>query len=218
MHQFLLFQKSKKYLKIRALPLSVALAAIFASTSMANIVGSTYTGNTSTTGNTQISGFSGTFTDPANPGFCVGPPVACGSGSGVSGSFTFGQVSPTMDTITFAYFGSTAGAGPGSFSIDLGNFVTLDGETVTGVTYASGSLGGATSTGSFGGGAATFTYSTGSDYNAIGGNFVTFDVTTTAATPEPASVAWLLTAIGLVVGRKRLGRRNPPVELSPPTA
>jgi hypothetical protein len=73
-------------------------------------------------------------------------------GSGLSGLFSFAKVSPTLDTITFAYFGSTAGAGPGSFTIDLGHFVTLDdGEVITGVTFASGDLGGATTSVPFNG-------------------------------------------------------------------
>ena len=54
-----------------------------------------------------------TATDPANPGFCVGPPVACGTGSGVSGSFAFADVTPILSTITFTFFGSTSGAATG---------------------------------------------------------------------------------------------------------
>ena len=98
-------------MNIRALPLAAGLAVVFASTSMADIGGSTYDFTASATGNTAIGATNGTYTDPANPGFCVGPPVACGFGAGVSGSFSFADITPTMSTITFPFFGSTAGAG-----------------------------------------------------------------------------------------------------------
>src|SRR5262245_11994246 len=129
-----------KAMKIRASYIAAALSLAFCPVANATIVGSTYDFTTSVTGNTQISplGATGAHTDPANPGFCVGPPVACGAGSGVSGAFTFSTVSPTQDHIAFSFFGSTAGAGPGSFSLDLGHFVTKDGETITGVSLASG--------------------------------------------------------------------------------
>ena len=167
-------------MRMRASYIAAALSFAFGPVANATIVGSTYDFTTSVTGNTQISPLGGPtlHTDPANPGFCVGPPVACGAGSGVSGAFTFATVSPTLDTITFSFFGSTAGAGPGSFTIDLGHFVTKDGEVVTGASYASGNLGGATSNAIFNGTDASFIFATGADYNAIGGNFVTFDVNT----------------------------------------
>src|SRR3954451_17996724 len=110
-------------MRIRASYFAAALSFAFAPYANATIVGSTYDFSTSTTGNTQISRAPSAPTlhaDPANPAFCVGAPVACGAGSGVSGAFTFSTVSPTQDHIGFSFFGSTAGAGQAPFAIDLG--------------------------------------------------------------------------------------------------
>jgi hypothetical protein len=199
-------------MRIRPSYFAAALALGFAPNANSTIVGSTYNYTASATGNTQIGmTANGTFTDPANPGFCVGPPVGCNTGSGVSGSFAFATVTPTLDTITFTYFGSTSGAGPGSFAIDLGAFKTADGETVTGVTFASGSLGGATSSVTFNGTDAIFT-ETGGDYNAIGGTSVTFNVTTQPV-PAPSIGHGLLAFLalgGILFGAKFWQRsRNP---------
>ena len=83
-------------MRIRTSYLAAALSVAFAANANATIVGSTYDFTTSVSGNTQISplGGSTSHTDPANPGFCVGPPVACGAGAGVSGSFAFTQTAP----------------------------------------------------------------------------------------------------------------------------
>ena len=177
----------------RALQLSIALTLVFASTSLAEIQGSTYNYSASTTGSTEISLTSGTTTDPADPGFCVGPPESCGSGSGLSGSFAFHDVDATDAQITFVFFGSTAGA-DGQFSIDLGNFVTLDGSAITGITHDSGDIGGGFTGVTWNGTDAVFTSGNG-DFDAPGGRTVVFDVTETAASPEPASL--LLSGLGL---------------------
>ncbi len=187
-----------------------ALSLTFAAAANATIVGSTYDFSASNTGNTAIgASAAGTYTDPANAGICVGPPVDCANNAGLSGSFAFANVSPTQNTISFTFYGSTNGAGPGSFSFDLGNFQMTDGGSILGVSYASGALGGATSAVNWNGTAANFTFSTGSDYFGIGGNTVVFNVETTAATavPEPDSFFMLFGGIGLL-GLGLIARRK----------
>ena len=124
----------------------------------------------------------------------------------MSGSFAFAIINPTLDRITFTFFGSTSGAGPGTFVIALGNFATTDGSVVTNVTYNSGNLfEGDFSSVTFVGGTATFTGSTGGEFDAIGGHTVIFDVTVTPdAAPEPATLALLGSGlVGLAVRRSR---------------
>ncbi len=176
----------------RALQLSIALTLVFASTSLAEIAGATYTFSSSTTGGTALADTPGTYTDPGNAGFCLGTPTNCANNSGISGSYTFTNISPTDDHITFAFYGSTDPV-DGSFTINLTNFSTVDGSTITGVSWLNGNLGaGNFTTASLDGDGVTFTGTPNVDYYAIGGSFVTFDVTTS---PEPASL--LLSGLGL---------------------
>ena len=190
---------------IRAAYLAAVLSLAWIPVANATIIGSTYNFSTSATGSTQISGPATVATDPANPGFCVGPPLGCAGGQGVSGSFAFGHVSPALETITFTFFGSSNNA-PGSFTINLGNFITVDNEVITGITYASGNLitGNFTQV-TFNGTNAAFTGTTASSYNAIGGASVVFNVAVTNA-PEPSTlllVGSALLGFGLMMGRRR---------------
>ena len=189
----------------RTLFLGAAMTLVFAGNASATILGATYNFMTSTTGAVQISPSGGptSHTDPANPGFCVGPPVACATGSGVSGSFAFSNVGPNLDRIAFTFFGSTNPV-LGTFSIQLGNFSTVDGEVITGVTYNAGNF----ATGDFSsvtwdGVKAIFTGSTANGFNAIGGRTVTFNVATREA-PEPATLLLFgLGALGAGAYRRR---------------
>jgi hypothetical protein len=99
--------------------------------------------------------------------------------------------------VTFQFFGSTAGAGPGSFTINLSGFTGI-----LGVSLASGGLGGATITDSSTSSSLSFTFTTPGDFNAVGGNTVVFNV----VTPEPSSVVLLSTFLAgaVFLGRRRL--------------
>ena len=177
---------------------AAVLAVAGASPAMADLKDVTYHFSVSSTGSTEISGVAGTYTDPSNPGFCVGPPLDCSGGSGMSGAFTFSDVTSTLSRITFTFFGSTAGAGPGTFAIDLSDFVTTDGDKITNITYSTGNFldsGGDFTNVSWNGTTAVFTGSTGTDYDALGGTSVIFNVSL-AAVPELAT--WALLGIGFL--------------------
>lgn len=179
---------------------AAVLCLIWTTNARADLSG-TYNASSSVTGNTQIAGPSGSFTvGSGGPGFCVGPPVNCGGGQGVSGSAT---VNPT--NVMFSFFGSTAGAGPGSFTINLTGFSG----PITGFTLASGSLGGATATTSFTSTSLSATFTTGTDFNALGGTSLTFNVVSAAAVPEVSSVYLLLTAaLPVAVWARRRARAS----------
>lgn len=189
-------------MKIRYLFLFAAVALISASNAKADIMGSTYQFSTSTTGGVTITSTPfGNYTDPSNASFCVGPPTSCNTGSGVSGSYTFADITPTLSTITFTFFGSTNSA-TGSFSIDLGHFVTLDGDQISNITFASGNMVGFSSV-NWNGTDAIFTGITASGFNAIDGRTAVFNVTETAV-PEPGTMLMVGTGLaGLAGGLRR---------------
>jgi hypothetical protein len=200
-------------MKIVSSCLVAGLALAFAPNANATIVGSTYDFSTSQTGNTVLAPAptAPTLVTGNPPAFCVGSTSvapACGANSGVTVIPSFSTVSPTLDQITVFGAGSTAGAGPGSFDLDLANFVTTDGEHVTGVSLASNTIGGATITETFNGSAIILTFTTTSDFNALGGASAVFNV---ATQPVPAPLIGhgllALLAVGSVLFVAKLSER-----------
>ena len=188
---------------MKRLLLAASAAVVLASPAMAGIVGSTYNFSTSTTGSTTLtSSGAGSYTDPANATFCVGPNLDNCSSSGMAGTYTFADINPTLSQITFQFSGDTLLAN-GSFSILLSDFAN-PGTTITGVAFSSGNID-PTFDFSFGvswdGTTATFTGTPSSFGGYRGGGSATFNVT---LVPEPSTCALLGAGLaGLAAARRR---------------
>ena len=173
----------------------VAVLCLLSATNANAALSGSFNASESTTGGAVITGFSsGPFTVGAGgPGFCLGPPNNCGGGSGVSES-----TSVTGTQVSYTFFGSTNNLGAGSsFTINLTGFTS----SIESFTFVSGSLPGGVLTFSHTSNSLTITESTGSSYNAIGGDTIVFSV---VAVPEPGSIVLFGTVlIGLTVLVKR---------------
>src|SRR4030095_12642225 len=166
---------------------ATAATLAFASPSVAGLIGSSVTGTSSATGGAQVLQIPvGKTTVGPNPefGFCLGPPLGCAGGSGVSVG-----VDITDTTVNFSFFGSTNSFSC-SFSVLLDNFSA----TIQNVTLGSGAFDSFALT-SFGPHQMLFTGSTTNGFNAIGGAGVIFNVVTTSGVPEPGTL--LLLGIGI---------------------
>jgi hypothetical protein len=178
----------------------------------AGLVGSSYDGTVATTeSDWSVSpGGVNAYTDVSNPfHFCVSGPGE--SGCGLSGMVSFSDVDDTDADITFEFSGIVAAAAGDTFTVDLGNFVTPDGSTVTGLDPSSSSslASGTFQLSSFNGSDAIFTGTVGADgsINAGGGQSVVFGDGFQPA-PEPASILLSvcgLAALALAGRRRRMG-------------
>lgn len=183
-----------------SLGLVAAMTLALASPAMAGLLGSPVTGSTSATGATTINpnGSLGSTTVGAGSefGFCVGNPLNCVSG-GVSSSV---NISDTA--VAFTFFGSTNNSSTGSFNVSLSGFNPV----IQNVVYSSGGFD-AFSLTSFSSTSMVFHAGPG-PFNAIGGNTITFGVTTVSPVAEPGTLALLgsgLAGLGLMW---RHGRRQ----------
>jgi hypothetical protein len=181
-------------MKTMVFGLVVVMSLAFASSARADLIGTPVSGFLSTTPPTTAdpSGALGSTTVGSGGEFggCIGPPLLCGSGAGVSWG-----VDVTDTTVEFDFFGSTAGS-TGSFDLTL-SFDPI----IQNVVLLSGALSG----GSFGltsFNSSTIQFTGTGEFNAIGGNHIVFGVTSDI--PEPAMLALLGSALaGGVVWRRR---------------
>ena len=183
------------YMRTTSLAFVVAMSLAVASPARADLIGASVDGSLSTTGATTAdpTGALGSTTvdTGAEFGGCIGPPLACGSGSGVTWA-----VDVTDTTLEFDFFGSTNGS-TGTFVLTL-NFDPI----IQSVVYASGALNG----GTFGltsSSSSSMVFTGTGEFNAIGGNHIVFNVTSDTI-PEPGTLALFGSALaGAAMWRRR---------------
>jgi len=188
-----------------------ATLCLFSATNASAALSGTYNANGTTSGGASLNGPAvGPYTVlGASPGFCLGPPLGCAGGNGVSGSMAV-----TGSQVTFTFFGTT-NSYAGSFTINLTNFTS----PITGVSYVGGDFNNAadtTITQGFTPTSLSFTFATAANgFDAFNGQTVTFNVATTAAAvPEPSSIILLTTIVAgaMVIKRRRLAGLHGPGE------
>lgn len=114
--------------------MAASAAFCLVSTLSAGIIG-THSFDVASEPNTRIlSSAPGSYTSPNYGTFCVfgADDNLCTSG-GMSGSYTFADINPTLSRITFSFDGASSSVNGGSFSILLSNLVQTAGTVISGI-------------------------------------------------------------------------------------
>ncbi len=170
----------------------------------AGLVGSTYDGTLASSSLVVSQAGTNPYTDgTANAlSFCVN--AQGGAGCGLQGVVSFTNPDANESDIVFTFSGNADGGAGDTFTVDLSNFITLDGSAIASVdqTLSGGSF---LLTG-FADGDASFTGTLGAD-GTVGAQSVTFG-DALVFSPEPGSIALAFGGLAGVILAARRRRAN----------